>query len=172
MSRIRHRLPALLLLLSLVACNEPSQENTSAGELPAGERYNLTLDMQQFMTTVLEPVADRLWDSAGWIDDIELGYFELYPTTDEGWEAVRYSAATVVEAGNALALPSRAYDDDAWLTYAQAMSNVGLQAMAAAESQNEEDLFQAGARLYSVCTACHQAYNPDLSRFVDGAPPR
>lgn len=166
-------LPLIMtLFLSLAACSESPQENASDSRLPDDERYTLTLDMQQFMVMVLEPVADGLWDSAGWIDDIEQGYFELYPTTEEGWEAVRHSAAMVVEAGNALALPSRAYDDDAWLTYSKAMSNVGLQAMEAAEARDKEGLFQAGAQLYSVCTACHQAYNPDLSRFVDGEPQR
>ncbi|MEX1197727.1 MAG: hypothetical protein WEB57_07700 [Pseudohongiellaceae bacterium] len=172
MFRTRYRPLFMLILLSLAACNEAPQESTDAGQTTDAERYTLELDMLQFMELVLEPVADGLWDSAGWIDDIEEGYFELYPTTDEGWEAVRHNAAMVVEAGNALALPSRAYDDDAWLTYSQAMSDVGLQAMAAAEARNEEELFQAGARLYSVCTACHQAYNPELSRFVDDEPQR
>lgn len=171
MYRIRNVLPALLLLGTLTACG--GNESQDDGEpMVTGERYNLTLDMQQFMMQVLEPVADGIWDSAGWVDDIELGYYELYPTNDEEWGAVRYRGAMIVEAGNALSLPSRAYDDDAWLTYAQAMSDVGLQIMAATDAQNEEELFQAGARLYSVCTACHQAYNPDLSRFVDGAPPQ
>lgn len=171
MIRTRYLPLVVTLFLSLAACNEAPEESTG-GQLPDGERYTLELDMLQFMELVLEPVADRLWDSAGWIDDIEEGYFELYPTTEEGWAEVRHSAAMIVEAGNALALPSRAYDDDAWRTYSRAMSNVGLQAMAAAEARNEEDLFQAGARLYSVCTACHQAYNPELSRFVDGEPQR
>ena len=61
-------------------------------------------------------------------------------------------------------------DDDAWLIYSEGLSDAGLLAMEAAAEQNEEDFFQAGAQLYSVCTACHQAYNPDInSRFVDGS---
>lgn len=172
MSRTRYLPLFMILLLPLAACNEAPEGGASAERLPDSERYTLELDMLEFMNQVLEPVADGIWDRAGWVEDIEQGYFELYPTTDEGWAEVKYSAATIVEAGNALALPSRAYDDDAWLTYSRAMSEVGLQAMAAAEARNEEDIFQAGARLYSVCTACHQAYNPGLSRFVDGEPQR
>ena len=50
------------------------------------------------------------------------------------------------------------------------MSTVGLTAMQAARDQDKEAVFQAGAQLYSVCTACHQAYNPEiLSRFVPGS---
>ncbi len=170
MSRMYRRASIIPIVLALSACGgDPAGDNTAEHAVVA-DRYTLELDMLQFMETVLEPIADGLWDSAGWIDDVDEGYYELYPTTDEGWDEVRYSAAMVVEAGNALALPSRAYDNDAWVTYSRAMSNVGLQAMAAAEERNEEDLFQAGAQLYSVCTACHQAYNPELSRFVDGEP--
>ena len=174
MARTAHLLSILAAVTLLSACgsDEPASEASDQSPMPDASRYTLELDMHTFMMRVLEPMADELWESAGWINDIEEGYYELYPTTDEGWAEVGNAAAMVVEAGNALSLPSRAYDDDAWLTYSQAMSDVGLQAMAAAEAQNEEDLFQAGAQLYSVCTACHQAYNPGLSRFVDGEPER
>ena len=101
---------------------------------------------------------------------MQAGYEDLYPTTDEGWDFVRAQAAIVVESGNMLALPGRAEDNDAWMIYSEGLSEAGLLAMKAAAEQNEEDFFQAGAQLYSVCTACHQAYNPDInSRFVDGS---
>ena len=111
------------------------------------------------MNLVLEPASDILWDSGGWVLDAS-GYEELYPTTDEGWAYVRAQAAIVVEAGNMLALPGRAEDSDAWLIYAEGLSEAGILAMEAAAAQNEDDFFQAGAQLYSVCTACHQAYKP------------
>lgn len=164
--------PALLSAVLITACGGQTDDLPPDVTDEGAARYTTELDMLEFMNLVLEPIADSLWDSAGWIDDIEEGYFELYPTTAEGWEALRQKAAQIVEAGNALSLPGRAYDDDAWLTYAQAMSNVGLQAMEAAAARDEESTFQAGAQLYSVCTACHQAYNPELSRFVDREPPR
>jgi hypothetical protein len=166
---LRALLLSILTLPVLIACSEPAPPTTQA---PAadGSAYNLTLDMIDFMNLVLEPVADSLWKSAGWILDETEGYYELYPTDDEGWETVRNQAAMIVEAGNAMMLPGRAIEQGAWRTYSQAMSSVGLTAMRAAREQNEEDLFQAGAQLYSVCTACHQAYNPDImSRFVPGA---
>lgn len=166
---LRALLLSTLALPVLIACSEPAPPTTQD---PAadGSAYNLTLDMIDFMNLVLEPVADSLWKSAGWILDETEGYYELYPTDDEGWETVRNQAAMIVEAGNAMMLPGRAIEQGAWRTYSQAMSLVGLTAMKAAREQNEEDLFQAGAQLYSVCTACHQAYNPDImSRFVPGA---
>jgi len=161
------KLPKTTLMLFvggiLAACSAPEETQTAA--TTEGPDYNTTLDVVQIMNLVLEPASDILWDSGGWVLDAA-GYEELYPTTDEGWAYVRAQAAVVVESGNMLALPGRAEDNDAWLIYAQGLSEAGLMAMEAAAEQNEEDFFQAGAQLYSVCTACHQAYNPDiLNRF-------
>ena len=98
------------------------------------------------------------------------GYEELYPTTDDGWAFVRAQAAIVVETGNMLALPGRAEDDDAWMIYSEGLSEAGIMAMEAAEAQDKEAFFQAGGQLYSVCTACHQSYSPDVaSRFDSSA---
>jgi len=149
----------------LFGCSDEQPEESAAPETA----YNIQLDTQQIMSLVLEPASDILWDSAGWVMDAA-GYEDLYPTTDEGWDFVRAQAAIVVESGNMLALPGRAEDSDAWMIYSEGLSEAGLLAMKAAAEQNEDDFFQAGAQLYSVCTACHQAYNPDInSRFVDGS---
>ena len=159
----------LLLLISgvLAACSAP--EETETAQNRAEPTFNTALGVQDIMSLVLEPASDILWDSGGWVLDAS-GYEELYPTTDEGWAYVRAQAATVVESGNMLALPGRAEDNDAWMIYAKGLSDAGILAMEAAATQNEEDFFQAGAQLYSVCTACHQAYNPDINnRFDDEA---
>ena len=167
LNRISFTKDAFLLIIcsGLSACsNDQSEPPALANEVT----YNTQLNVQQIMGLVLEPASDVLWDSAGWVMDAA-GYEDLYPTTDEGWEYVRAQAAIVVESGNMLALPGRAEDDDAWMIYSEGLSDAGILAMEAAAEQNEEDFFQAGAQLYSVCTACHQAYNPDInSRFVDG----
>jgi len=159
---IRHCLLPLALL-TLVACSGQQEEDSGAPDTASS--YNTSLNMQQLMALVLEPASDVLWDSGGWVLDAS-GYEELYPTTDEGWEYVRAQAAVVAETGNLLALPGRAVDNDAWMIYSRGLSEAGLRAMAAAEAQDEEEFFQAGAQLYSVCTACHQGYNPEiLDRF-------
>ena len=159
----KHIATTLLLAATLISCSEQASEAPPE----TTSNYNLSLNMIDFMNYVLEPVADSLWRSAGWIDDEIEGYYELYPTDDEGWHRVKDQAAMIVEAGNAMMLPGRALDQNAWVTYSQAMSTVGLNMMRAADEQSQEDLFQTGAQLYSVCTACHQAYNPEiLSRFA------
>lgn len=156
----------LLLSLLLLACSAPEESNeTAGGDDSFG--YNTQLNVQQIMALVLEPASDILWDSGGWVMDAS-GYEELYPTTDDGWAYVRAQAAVVVESGNMLALPGRAPDGDAWMIYSEGLSDAGILAMEAAAAQDKEAFFQAGAQLYSVCTACHQAYNPEiLDRFDD-----
>lgn len=150
-------------MLSLSACSGDVEEPVAD---VSAYNYNTSLNMQEIMNLILEPASDSLWKSAGWVLS-DAGYEELFPTTDEGWEFARRQAATIVEVGNSLALPGRPYDDNAWLIYAEGLSDAGIEAMAAAAAQNEDDFFQAGANLYSVCTACHQAYNPEInSRFV------
>lgn len=156
------------ILASLLLTCSPSEEQSSGNAI--SDTYNTSLGMASLMTMVLEPAADSLWDNAGWIESAA-GYEELYPTTDEGWAYVKAQAAVVAESGNLLALPGRALDNDAWMVYSQGMIDAGFMAIDAAERQHEEDFFQAGAQLYSVCRACHQSYNPDIvSRFVDGEP--
>lgn len=159
---------SLLISLGLVlltGCSSPEEDSVAT----ASGAYNTELDMTEIMSLVLEPASDILWSSGGWVLDAS-GYEELYPTTDDGWAYVRSQAAIVVESGNMLALPGRAEDNDAWIIYSQGLSEAGVLAMEAAAAQDKEAFFQAGAQLYSVCTACHQAYNPDiLNRFDEAA---
>lgn len=152
------------LCILLAACSAPEESVSTDGS--TGPAFNTALSVQEVMALVLEPASDILWDSGGWILDAS-GYEELYPTTDEGWDYVRAQAAVVVESGNMLALPGRAEDGDAWMIYSEGLSSAGILAMEAAATQNEEDFFQAGAQLYSVCTACHQAYNPEINNRFD-----
>ncbi len=159
---------AIFLLCSLGlllgACSESTDDGVA--QESAETNYDTTLTMQELMAFVLEPAADGLWSTAGWVEDRD-GYRELYPTTDEGWEHVVASAAMVAESGNLLTLPGRALDNDAWMIYSEGLTQAGFRAMAAAVTRNKEDLFQAGADIYSVCSACHQAYDPEInSRFT------
>ncbi len=143
--------PVVLLIAS---CGESAPVSAPVESVA----YDTSLNLQDFMNLVLDPVADTLWDSAGWEDSVDGGYQEFYPVSDEEWENVRRAAAQIIEIGNALAIPGRAVDNEAWLTYANGLSQAGSLAMQAATARNNEDFFLAGAQLYNVCTACHQAY--------------
>ena len=155
----------LVAALSLLgACSGPDESTAEVGSTDS--IFNTSLNVQEIMALMLEPASDILWDSGGWVMDAS-GYEELYPTTDDGWAYVRAQAAVVVESGNSLALPGRAVDNDAWMIYSEGLSEAGILAMEAAAAQDKEAFFQAGAQLYSVCTACHQAYNPEINNRFD-----
>lgn len=165
-SAYKHLITILCASLFLAGCSSPD-DDSAAGDTNIAANFNTTLDIKGVMRFVLEPASDILWGSGGWVLDAS-GYEELYPTTDEGWDYVHAQAAVVLESGNLLALPGRAMDNDAWMIYSKGLSDAGQQAMEAAAAHDEDAFFQAGAQIYSVCTACHQAYNPDiLSRFAE-----
>lgn len=160
----RAHLMLFSLGLLLAACTDSADDG--AVQVSAEASFDTTLTMQELMLYVLEPAADGLWSTAGWVEDRD-GYRELYPTTEEGWEHVVASAAMVAESGNLLTLPGRALDNDAWMIYSEGLTQAGFRAMAAAATRNKEDLFQAGADIYSVCSACHLAYDPEINnRFT------
>ncbi len=123
--------------------------------------FHMDLDMKQVMNLVLEPAADVVWDSAGYIVTIE-GETNLAPTDEEGWLRVQAAGGTLVEAGNALMLPGRHDGQADWLEFSAAISATGMQIIAAGEAQDQDAVFQTGATLYSVCVACHQVYAPGL----------
>ncbi|MCZ6854408.1 MAG: hypothetical protein O7G86_10870 [Gammaproteobacteria bacterium] len=137
----------VLGILVLMACEAPPPE------VP----FKPITDVRETMEWILDPAADVLWASAGTIITIDESR-ELAPTTDEGWAHVRNNAAVVAEAGNLLMMPSRAKDNADWMEYSSALVDMGVLAMQAADAQDSDALFDAGGKLYSVCTACHQAY--------------
>ncbi|MEX2327237.1 MAG: hypothetical protein WD558_05875, partial [Pseudomonadales bacterium] len=111
----------------------------------------------QTMALVLEPAADVIWDSAGFVSTQD-GEVDLAPTTDEGWFAVQQAAAVVTETGNLLLMPGRAVDSQDWAEISRGLVAAGERAMAAAEAQDAEALFNVGGALYNVCLSCHQLY--------------
>ena len=132
----------------LVSCTEPA---------PPAIPYKPVGDVKQTMNLVLDPAADVVWGSAGYILTLE-GEQHLAPTTDEGWLAVKQSAAVVAESGNLLMMPGRARDQADWMEISAGLVAAGERAMAAAEAQDAEQLFKVGGELYNVCVSCHQLY--------------
>lgn len=137
--------------LGLVGCGPPPTE-----EMP----FQATSTVHDFMYWVLEPAADVIWDSAGYVIT-EAGEEDLQPTTQEGWDRVRNASTQVAEAGNLLMMPGYRADDADWVEYAQGIVAAGLKAREAAQAQDADALFAAGGQLYNVCRACHNAYIPE-----------
>jgi hypothetical protein len=123
-------------------------------------------DLQELMAHVVDPAADVYWAAVGVIVDKE-GEHEMYPTTDEEWEAVSNAAFIVAESGNLMMMEGRAIDQGAYATMSQQLVEVGLRALEAADARNLDAVFDMGAEVYYVCTNCHAAYAIEALRPTD-----
>ncbi len=122
--------------------------------------YRPVADVMQTMESILDPAADVIWDSAGFIITAE-GETDLSPTTDAGWGRVLNGALVIAESGNLLMMPGRSAGPD-WDAYAQQLTRSGEIAMAAAEARDAAALFDAGGQVYQACRACHAQYMVSL----------
>ena len=149
------------LATQLVASCDAGGGPPGGDQAPAG-------DVLHAMTWVLDPAADVIWGSAGFVIT-EAGVEDLAPATDAGWAQVRHSAAVVAASSKLLllpeALPAAAGERPAWEEFAGGMARIALQAEQAAVDRDADALFAIGGRLYNVCVACHQVYDRP-----DGAP--
>lgn len=138
-------------------------------------------DVKQTMEWVLDPAADAIWGSAGFVLSEE-GERDLAPTTDEGWAAVHHAAAVVAEGGNLLLMPhllpaidaeggEYGQSEAAWVEFSNGMTRIALEAMQAAEDQDAAALFERGGHLYNVCRACHQVFARDMGRSAEPEAP-
>ena len=130
-----------------------------AGCVPdaADQPFVLVANLQDLMSTVVDPAADVYWDAVGWIIDAS-GTTEIRPESPEEWEAVRNAAYQVAESGNLMMMQGRAIPEEAFHTYAQAMVDIGRKAIEVAEARDPMAVFDVGAEMYAVCTGCHATY--------------
>jgi hypothetical protein len=128
---------------------------------PAPPPFEEAVNLREVMLHVIEPAAEKYWDSVGTVMDLD-GTQEIAPSTTEEWIAVENAAATLAEAGNLLLIPGRYRDDPRWAQYSSAMIERGRIALAAADSRDTDAVFEAGGNVYVVCADCHAAFAPAL----------
>ena len=114
-------------------------------------------EVHDLMAYVLDPAAEAIWDSAGFVITEE-GETNLAPTNQEGWDKVKHGAKVISESSYLLSMPERAVDQTQWVALSMALKGMGEKAFKAAENEDSEALFEIGAELYQICVACHQIY--------------
>jgi hypothetical protein len=137
------RLPTIVALVALAACTGQQQSS--------GPPYEAVADVRQTMELIIDPAADIVWDSAGSVVSAA-GEQDLAPATPEAWARVAAAAAVLTESGNLLLMPGRSAGPD-WDEHASDLIGAGKLAMAAAQQQDANALFDAGGRIYEVCQA-------------------
>lgn len=119
--------------------------------------YKPVADVKQLMQSVVDPAADVIWGSVYTIVSKE-GTVETAPKTDEEWALVRNGAYVLTESGNLLMMGSRAKDTGEWMLQSQALIDVGMRAVKAAEAKDKDKVFEVGGDIYGVCSSCHEKY--------------
>ena len=117
-------------------------------------------EIHDLMAHLLDPAAEAIWDSAGFVITEE-GEFSLKPKNQEEWDKVLYGAKVISESAFLLSRPEISKNRKDWIAVSGLLKVVGDKAFEAAERQDVEELFKVGADLYQVCVACHQTYMTD-----------
>jgi len=117
------------------------------------------LPVKLVMKHIVNPAAELYWKAGGEVDTAE-GATKRAPTADDDarWNAAVDAAAQLEEAGNLLAMPGRARDNDKWLKFSHDLNVAGAQAMKAAEARDPKATDDAGSALYNACFECHGRY--------------
>ena len=141
---MRTVLPASAVLVFATAC----------APQPA---FKPVASVKQLMAATVVPSAEIIFDAVGSVVS-ERGVEDFAPKNDEEWTAVRNGALTLAESGNLLMIGARAKDQGEWIKLSQALVDVGMVAVKAAQAKNAEALFEAGGKVYEVCGQCHDKY--------------
>jgi mono/diheme cytochrome c family protein len=148
---VRRTLTLFALALSLAGCQ--AEPKASVKDFMAGE---------------VQPTAEVYWKSVQYISD-EQGDRDIFPRNDAEWENVRQAAVRLGEIGDELKQPKYAEGRGAaWIDFADGLIEVSAQAEKAAADKSTEAVFEVGGTVYSVCSACHQAYPPAEGPAAEG----
>ena len=142
----------------------------SCAEKPAELPYGT---VQQMMANEVQPTADIYWGAVGSASELVDGqpvFREWQPQTDAEWQAVAASAVKLRTLAEALGSPAYAEGrGEGWTDFTTGMAEAATRAEQAVQTKNADAVFEAGGTLYSVCSACHQAFPPEVTE--QGADP-
>ena len=109
------------------------------------------------MDPLINGASEVFWDSAGFIDTYE-GTTDLTPTTEEGWQKVIEAADEITRLSAVLQQERYSLNRPAWNELSNMLVAAADRGRQSVIDRDGAELFQAGAQLYQVCVACHQAF--------------
>jgi hypothetical protein len=172
-------LVALTVAGCLAACGKTGQP--AATPAPSASPVKLTAGVQDIMRDMIDPAADFLWESVSTTETAQ-GVEEKQPRTDEEWAEVRKHALILAESANLLLLDGRhvaregkqledhgtpgnltaaeseqaiAADRATFIGFGQALHDVGVAFLNAAEERSPQGIMNAGETMDHVCEGCH-----------------
>lgn len=119
---------------------------------------------QQLMAEEVQPTAEIYWDTVRYesvlIDGKPVSR-DILPKTDEDWKRAGDAATKLVELANQLQTPEYAAGRRSdWNQFAGALAEASQRGQQAVADRDVDKVFETGGLIYSVCSACHQAYPP------------
>ena len=134
----------------MVACD--------SGEVkPPSPPFTPVADVKQIMEMVIDPAAEVVWESVGFVITAD-GEQEVLPRNDAEWAVVRNSAMTLAESGNLLMIGDRAKGEGPWMIMSRSLVEAGKATLQAVEAKDVDAVFAVGERLYNACETCHVLY--------------
>ncbi len=117
--------------------------------------------IKAFMANEVQPTAEVYWNAVQFVSD-ETGDHDIRPETDADWQKVADAAAKLADHGRQLKEPGYAEGrGQGWIDFSDGLIEVAGKAEAAAKTKDPDAVFEVGGTIYSVCSACHQAYPPE-----------
>ncbi|HEY0686822.1 MAG TPA: hypothetical protein VGD45_31060 [Steroidobacter sp.] len=181
----------------IAACGE--DESAADAPAEAASPIKLTAGIQDIMLDMIDPSADFLWESVS-VTETAQGVEEKQPRTDEEWAEVRKHAIILAEAANLILMEGRhvaregkvlgdhgtpgnltaeeaekaiAADRATYEGFGQALHDVGVAFLEAAEERNPKAIMDAGETMDQVCEGCHLKFwypGQKIPAFPDQAP--
>ena len=136
----------LCVALLLIGC---AQQSSSEIEEQA--------TLAHVMDPLLNDASEVFWDSAGFIDTYD-GTIDLTPTTVEGWQKVIDAADEITRLSAVIQEERYSLNRPAWNEISSLLVVAADRGRRSVADRDGAELFEAGADLYQVCVACHQAF--------------
>lgn len=194
--------PAAIATATLILAGCGDGQDTSArapSSTAPAEVLKPVAGVQDIMAHLIDPAADFLWESVSTtVTATEVT--EKQPRTDAEWNEVRRQAVILTEGANLLLMDGRhvaregrqledhgtpgnltaeeseraiAMDRATYVSFVQALREVGTSMLHAADDKNPQGIVDAGEQLDQVCEGCHLKFwypGQQIPAFPDQAP--
>lgn len=170
-----------LVIFGLSGCSQEAPKPTAAAP---ESKLRVVATIQEIMDSEVDPSADFLWGSVGFIATTK-GVEDKQPRNEKEWAAVRHAALMLVEATNLLVIDGRVVahegkplDEEekggiedpieiqkaieekrtAFIGFAHGLHGAGMQMLKAIDAKDIAAMGVAGEKMDAACEACHRTF--------------
>ena len=175
-------IPLAALALALAACSQEPPAPAASAASPQESPFQITATIQDIMDAEVDPAADALWATTGFVAD-KTGIHDKTPHTDADWTQARKNALILIEATNLLRMEGRKVaqreldreekggeenpdviqknieaNRAAFIGFARRLHEVGTDMLTAIQKRDIAGMDKAGEDLDAACEACHRTF--------------